>query len=839
MKGSFIDPVNVIRAIRVLPFPLILWSAMLLADSELRIIVKNEMGSPLIDAQVTLKAGNEILQENKTDEQGVVGFAHLAPGNYLVAVSKDAFQPMPDKPLAVQGDLRYELEIVMVPRIELKQSMDVNIPPDAPVERGASPPDQLSQKEIRALPNKPKAISEALPLLPSVVRTPDDQIHILGSAEHSSAFTVNTADVTDPATGQFGMSVPVDIVESLNVLKTPYVAQYGRFSAGLVSVETRRGGDKWNFELNDPVPEFRIRGGTIQGVRGFTPRLNFSGPLIASRLYLSEGLEYRLNKRQVRTLGFPENEIKEEAKNIFTQLDAVISKDHLLMGTVHWAPWRSQYVNLDYFNPRPVTPNFKAGDYTITVLDRILTGGRQLESLFALKHYQASVWGQGTEEMFLTPTINQGNYFSQQARSASRIEWGESVSLQPLQGRGVHQLRFGFSLTHTADKGEFQARPVNITDLEGVLLKRIEFVGGQPFNHSDLEVNVYGQDQWKVHPRAAFDLGVRLERQRITHALRMGPRVGLAWMPLNNQATVFRVGFGLFFNHVPLSVYTFNGYPEQMVTTYGPGRGIIAGPERFLNVTESMKSQNFPVHRSGDNMGNFSPYSATWSVELEHPLTRFLRIRSNYLQSNTNGLVILSPGTLQGQPALILGGGGRSRYRQFEVTSRVTWREQQEFLVSYVHSWSQGDINDFNRYLGNFPFPLVRPNYFTQTPGDAPHRFLSWGVVNLPLKLTIAPLVEIRTGFPYALLNEGQEYVGIPNSTRTRFPTFFSLDARLTREFKIFFRPKYRVRCSVRGTNLTNHFNPLGVHANTADPQFGVFFGYVRRFYAVDMDVIH
>ena len=252
-----------------------------------------------------------------------------------------------------------------------------------------------------------------------------------------------------------------------------------------------------------------------------------------------------------------------------------------------------------------------------------------------------------------------------------------------------------------------------------------------------------------------------------------------------------------------------------------------------------MKSQSFPVNRSGNDIGNFSPYSATWSVELEHPLTRFLRIRSNYLQSNTNGSVILNPGTVQGQSALILGGGGRSRYRQFEVTSRFTWREQQEFLVSYVHSWSMGDINDFNHYLGNFPFPLVRPDYFTHTPGDTPDRFLSWGVVNLPLKLIIAPKVEIRTGFPYAFLNEEQDYVGIPNSNRTRFPTFFSLDVRLTREFVIFFKPKYHVRCSIRGINMTNHFNPLGVHANTADPQFGVFFGYVRRYYAVDLDVIH
>ena len=50
--------------------------------------------------------------------------------------------------------------------------------------------------------------------------------------------------------------------------------------------------------------------------------------------------------------------------------------------------------------------------------------------------------------------------------------------------------------------------------------------------------------------------------------------------------------------------------------------------------------------------------------------------------------------------------------------------------------------------------------------------------------------------------------------------------------------PKNTVRLSMIGHNLTNHFNALAVHANVADPAFGVFFGdYPRRFRA-DFDVI-
>lgn len=60
---------------------------------------------------------------------------------------------------------------------------------------------------------------------------------------------VNSAEVTYPAAGNFGLTTPIDIVESVNVLKTPYLAQFGRFTAGLVSIETRRGGDGWHFDV--------------------------------------------------------------------------------------------------------------------------------------------------------------------------------------------------------------------------------------------------------------------------------------------------------------------------------------------------------------------------------------------------------------------------------------------------------------------------------------------------------------------------------------------------------------------------------------------------------------
>jgi hypothetical protein len=76
--------------------------------------------------------------------------------------------------------------------------------------------------------------------------------------------------------------------------------------------------------------------------------------------------------------------------------------------------------------------------------------------------------------------------------------------------------------------------------------------------------------------------------------------------------------------------------------------------------------------------------------------------------------------------------------------------------------------------------------------------------------------------------------VGTANTSR--YPNFYSVDARLSKDIKL--SDKYTLRFSVRGFNLTNHFNPLDIHSNIDDPRFGVFFGNLKRRFLPDFDVI-
>jgi hypothetical protein len=77
--------------------------------------------------------------------------------------------------------------------------------------------------------------------------------------------------------------------------------------------------------------------------------------------------------------------------------------------------------------------------------------------------------------------------------------------------------------------------------------------------------------------------------------------------------------------------------------------------------------------------------------------------------------------------------------------------------------------------------------------------------------------------------------VGDPNGLR--FPNFFSVDARLMRDFRV--SKSHVVRLSVTGYNLTNHFNALAIHNNIEDPQYGTFFGNYHRRYRFDFEIVY
>jgi hypothetical protein len=799
----------------------------------IRISVVDSSRLPIPAAHIEIRLGPLVVASADTDANGQASFPRLKPGRYTIAVTRTGMQPIEHGGVSVEASSHQELELVMKPQV---QHQSVNVEETvAPVEQGASVPTRLPPQSAKELPTKPATVAEALPLVPGVVRRQDGGLQISGSVEHRSSLIVNSADVTDPATGQFGLTVPIDSVESLNVYQTPYMAEYGRFSAGLVSVETRRGGEKWKWELNDPFPDFYIRSWHLNGLRDATPRLNAEGPLIAGKLYFSEGLEYEVRKTEIYTLPFSDQK-KKEGVNSFGQLDWVISGRNLLTGTVHIAPQKLDNVNLDYFNRISTTPDASTQNYTETVADRYTLGGGLLDNTLSYTRFNADVWPHGALALAIQPQVRTGNYFAQQAREAGRLSWFPSYTFRQLKRWGTHVFKIGSYIARSSDNGQISEHEIDIRDAAARLLESITFVGGRPYDMKDTEYAFFGQDHWALTPRLALDLGLRTESQEVSESFRLAPRVGVALTPFAHSGTVVRFGAGYFYEHVPLNVYAFNLYPRQWQTFYGPEGQITGGPYYYGNALSAVNVRIPFVFRT-QGPGNFSPVSVTGSMEVEQPVTSVLKVRISYIQSASRGLVVMSrqaPDPVNNVGANTLLGSGTSDYRQFEVTARLHLSEDRQLFFSYVRSRSRGDLNDFNSYLGSFPLAILRPDVYATLPGDLPNRFLSWGLLKLPRGFQVAPVAEFRDGFPYATLDALQNYVGVPN--HNRWGSFFALDARISKDVRV--SPKYTVRLSVSGFNLSNHFNAEAFHNNIADPAYGLYFGERHRRMTMDFDVL-
>ena len=146
-----------------------------------------------------------------------------------------------------------------------------------------------------------------------------------------------------------------------------------------------------------------------------------------------------------------------------------------------------------------------------------------------------------------------------------------------------------------------------------------------------------------------------------------------------------------------------------------------------------------------------------------------------------------------------------------------------------MRSSSKGDLNDFNSYFGNFENPVIQPNERGRLPWDAPNRFLFRGEFHVKYGVTVAPVLDIRNGFPYSIIDEEHDFIGARNAAG-RFPTFTSLDVQVLKSFSLPGRfKKYRANLGFKVFNITDHFNPRDFQNNLASDNFGGFSNGVGR----------
>ncbi|MBI3949116.1 MAG: TonB-dependent receptor [Acidobacteria bacterium] len=782
-------------------------------------------GAGVIIRSPVLSSG---MMASVTNEQGEFLVSDFAAGEYTITVELQGFKPAV-KAITVKPDVTTEVTI----QLEI-----AGITGEVTVEAGgqaierveSSQQIEINQRQLTYAPLVSEKFQDTLPLVPGVVRGPDGLINIKGARSNLSALLVNSTNATDPVSGESGISLPIDAVQSVEVLSSPYLAEYGKLAGGVTSVETKAGGDRWRYSFNNFLPRLRHRqdpftgNKALAGIESFTPRLRFSGPLVKDRLVFAQTFQYRFVRTRVDVLPDPqeppaivgrrgevERDTKLESFDSFTEFNYRINTKNDLTTTLSIFPQNNQFVNLNAFNPPLVTPNFRQRGFQLAFNERaFITSNVVLNSLISIRQFDVEIFPHGPRPMTFTPEVNTGNFFNRQDRNTDRIEVLETLGYQPSIR---HFFKFGVNVAHTQFDGLHQSFPVRLEQASRTLSQLIEFVGDSLITRNNLETTLFAQDKWMVNRNVTFDLGLRYDREGIADENLFAPRLGFVVVPSDDNRTAIRGGIGLFWGKMQLNVGIFDQLQQRIVTTYGPdGRTPVGPPRRFLNVVGAGKPE--------------TPYNVSWNVEMDRQLFSKLTLRLGYSQRDGRRELIINPLEDRRDPTrgiLELSNGGRSRYKEFQITGRYQYGESSNFFISYVRSAATGDLNTFNEFFGNFENPILRPNEVSRMSFDAPNRLLVWGNIDLPWKISLFPVLDVHDGFPFSHIDENRNFIGRRNRAG-RFPVFASLDMQVQKGFKLRFRGKeYNLRAGVKLFNLTNHFNPRDVQNNIASLSFGRF----------------
>jgi hypothetical protein len=97
----------------------------------------------------------------------------------------------------------------------------------------------------------------------------------------------------------------------------------------------------------------------------------------------------------------------------------------------------------------------------------------------------------------------------------------------------------------------------------------------------------------------------------------------------------------------------------------------------------------------------------------------------------------------------------------------------------------------------------------------------------VPRKVSLLPVLDVHTGFPYSVVNDAREFVGPRNDQR--FRSFNSFDLQAYRQFRMPGSKERTIKIGFGVFNLFNHSNPRDVQNDLDSPRFGEFFNSAVR----------
>jgi hypothetical protein len=510
----------------------------------------------------------------------------------------------------------------------------------------------------------------------------------------------------------------------------------------------------------------------------------------------------------VESLPALRRDMKLESFDSFTQADVSLGETHSATVSLSIFPEKLAYLGLNTFAPQESTPDLHQRGYQGSIQDRYFTGaGGLLTSQFNYRKFDADIQPNSTDPYRLLVETTEGGFFDRQNRRSDRFQWQELYQFGERHLLGSHTVKLGFDFSHSSYDGRMAFSPVDIVGTSGSSLERIQFGEPAVFSIDQNEAAWFAGDQWRPSGRMQIDLGLRFDHDSITSGTHAAPRGGITYALTRDRKTLLKAGGGMFYDRVPLNIPAFSAFPARTVQTLGPGAEVLASTAYTNTIFGGLRN----------------PKSVAWNVELDRQLLEKLAIRVGWQNRTTHDSFVVNPIA----SSLVVSNAGRDSYREFHITGVYQVRRH-TVNVAYGRSRAFGELNDFNQFFGNDPAAVIQPNERARLPFDAPNRFLLWGEFAAPKKITVLPVFDLHTGFPYSIQNQLREYVG-PRDVN-RYPRFASLDLQVMREIHLAHFGKNRTaKVGFTVFNVLNRFNPRDVQNDLDSYRFGGFFNSPGR----------
>ena len=739
-----------------------------------------------------------------TDSDGTFSF-DVAAGHYRLDAELDGFLPVSS---VLQASTSLNLPDIVLTIRHFSEETTVTAAMTTELQaRQFGAPSTLSDSAIEHAPLRSSRYDDMLPLLPNVVRGPDGLVSVAGARAPNGVVLLNGVPASDVASGNPVASIPLGAIDSVQVIGTGYPVEYGASTGGVTVINTRAGTDAYRFSVNSFTPRFRLTDGGVHGIEAWEPKISLRGPLAKGRVWFAQAFDYHFEKTRADTVAGSQDR-RAHGFTSFTQVDARTAPGHVLSA---WVNGQQEHVDgerLGAFTPLGTVPTLERASWSAAAIDRAAFGTSTFETRLAVRHQDTSLLPDGDGAYLIGHDVTRGAYFDTATNHALAVG-AEGVLARLSTGRfGHHVYKLGASASHRLIDGHQQGQPVTYLRSSLVPARIVNFIGPGVYAAESTQVGIFAQDSANLGNHLTLDAGVRLDydSQAGTFA---APRAGITWAA--DGDTTVSAGAGWFAGDMPLVALAFHGFQSREITTFDASGMPVGSPVTYRN------------ELSGD-LGRSR--ALLWSARVDRRLGANWKLRTAVQARRGINEPTVSPTDVAGSTLALLATAGTSRTHSFEATLGYhQTRRQHQLYVSYVRASSTGNTNDVGQLEGLFRSPRLDAPELAPLPADVPHRLLAWGVFSLPAQTTIAPFLEVRTGFPYSAVYDDWSYAG-PRFSQ-RYPLFVSLDLVVNKTVTL--PGGLKARVGVKLYNVAGKRNGRDVQACVDRPDFGRTYNALGR----------